>query len=335
MITPNRLAEIKAQYGEVVELPYKFLGNSDTLIVRKPRFSEYVFFNKYSIKDPRYTDSEIQLDPEVADIYLSKVTVYPDILDFNKIPAGIVMEACVASVNLHKFESEAMVRDMYVKSIRNANTTVGVIVQRLIAAFGIQGYLTIAEMNEEEVMDLIVYSENLLQESGWLSKLCSIKDIPMIRRGKQNMIDIKRLFGITPPPQQKAQEFDRSRYHHAGIPDSKLDEILNQQNETPKGEETAQNNDRLNTSTMSDSQMETMNYREYLKKAKEGKINTFQDNLNAAWQVAKDQLAEKIAEDESKYGPTATQPKLTGEKIESVISSIRDHIRNGNVKFET
>jgi len=325
----NILEKLRLKHGKVQPVPYHVPGKQPGIIVvRKPTFSEYILFNKYA---EAIDGDNYELDPEVTDIYLQSVIVFPENIQIQDIPAGVIVKACTISIKLSEFEDIEKMRDLYIKSIRSFNTQAGALLAKLIAAYGIQGYQLTKGMQEEEIIDLLVASETITNTYGDFAKITNLPDMPFVPRTKK--LDVDRILGIRSKedPINKMPENKKSRltayYKSLNYSDEQIQSIIDKIESGETKREFERNkpayNDKIDINALDDSELSKMTARDFNDLKKQGKIMSPTESQERLISDAKQSLTEKIAEDKVKFGTRESKmPSADMQKLLSQVNSI-------------
>lgn len=340
-LSRSEVEQLELKYGAIQQLSYKIGTIEKWYAVRKPTFDEYILFNKHVVnhsapnQPPRY-----ELDPEIALYFLSKVIIYPDDFDVNEIPPGYIMDSCIHSVNLSTFEHPDKLREVYINSLKNAHSIVGAIMQRILSMYGIQGYLLAKNMSEEELIDLITYSEVISGDLGVFAELTQLPDIPYIQRKKKRTIDLEKLLGIKydnsqqSPIMTKEQRIKRRQaemhYKSLGMSDDKIADLLNNRDKTRLYDEFNNNQDnKIDPHRKDEKHIMNMSRDEYVKNKKEGNLMSFEESQTSAFQESKNALAQQIEMDRENPGQLDGIPikKFSGD-LNRLLDKVKQHTRD-------
>jgi len=336
----NELAKLKAKYGDIKEVQYEHIGKRATIVVRKPTFREYIYISKNSInyaQNPK-ENPIYDIDPDAAATTFNNVVVFPKGTTVNDVPPGVVLEACIASVSLCKFENQKELKDLYIQSIKNSQTIVGAITQRLITSFGIQVWPLLESLDENEVMDLIVLSEIVQNDLGMLAKITQLEGIPLNHRGK---LELHKVLGINPknnarrsPMQQQSDKKIRTYYKSLGKSDEEIDKILNrfdemdtEQQQVDVADIEKDPNAKLDIAGMSEAELSNIPYDKYMQLKKDGKLMQFEESVKKGIEKSKNALAEKIKSDKELYGNAKPEKHFTGN-MKDLLKVVKDKTRD-------
>lgn len=344
MLLDRRVLEnLRSKHGKVQAITYAQANDTHSIVVRQPNFNEYTYFSKHSTNysnDPN-SKAEYELDPDVTDIFFSKVVVYPENCDINKIPPGKILEACVTAVGLCDFEDPVTLREMYIGAIRHSQSILGAIQQRLLVSYGIDIILHMDKLSEEQIMELLVISEILQNDLGMFAKLSAMQNMPFTRQGK---LDLKALIGLDSPEERpqlspeatKRKERARAYYKSVGMSDERIDKILDERNrleqelpvdELSKLQVIDEKTGKVDINNMSEEELKNLPYDEYMKLKKEGKLMSHQESVKRSMEVAKDALAEKIEQDKIRYGKDAGKQHYKGD-LSAILKRVKEQTKD-------
>lgn len=302
-IDPSVYYELETKYGAIQELTYSTPhSKSNSIIVRKPTFEEYIFFNKHSVP---VDNVSFELDPAVSDIFFKNILVYPTNIDINDIPVGTILHACNISVKLSSFENKDKQKENYIKSIRALNTAPGAMLAKIVSAFGIQGYLACKHLSDDEIIDIISIIEIITDTTGEFAKIADIEGLPFDKRGK---LDIRTLLGFAPeaPAKSKDQLKKESRltayYKSLGYNDEQIASLLSKLS----GMEHKSNikSDKLDLNEMSEEEINKISRNQFNNMIKENKVASNEESFDRALNSSKDALLKTLEEDKRLYGDT-------------------------------
>jgi len=341
MLSKGKLESLRLQYEKVREVKYTIGNKEHSVVVRKPKFDEYVYFNKHSVNYAKTPNDEpvYELDPDVTDIFFSWIVVYPENIDISKVPPGKVLEACVSAVGLCDYEDPDKLKDMYISAIKNSQTIIGAIVERLVMTFGIQAYSMLKYLSEEEVTELLVISELAQNELGAFGKLANIP-LPFDRRGKLNLhalLGIPEEDGkkgsISSQIEERARNRTREYYRKSGLSEDQIDKIMEERERAeaarPAGpvDELLGRDEKVDINKMSEEQLSQVPYDQYMKLKKDGKIKSYDESVQDSIAEAQDSLAKKIATDKAKFGDKFTQRNFKGD-LRQLLKSVKLETRD-------
>lgn len=320
MVPAKLIESLGSKYGAVVPIEYQAMGGKPTFfVVRRPKFDEYVLFNKYAVNNGTEDNPYFDIHEDAAFEYFSKVVVYPEGLDPNQVPVGSIFKACALSVELSSFNDPDKFKEMYIRSIKNVFSQAGAILMKIVGAFGIQGYMAVKDLEEHELVDLIAMVEALTDSHGDLAKLTNMPGIPF--KGKK--LDIERLLGVQSKAPDAPNRMDDNKrkklemyYESLGYTPERIEKTI--QALEAKGTEFKRDRNavdadgKIDMSLMSDAEIQSMSQSEYNKLQKEGKILSHEESQKRAMEDSKDDLRAKIEQDKEVYGKEEHAPKTVG-----------------------
>jgi hypothetical protein len=315
MIIPDKeLDDLRALYGEVLHDTYSDpKGEKHSIVLRAPKFDEYLFFNRNSTAIQAGEQVKYELDPEVVQTFFTQLLIYPKDINISTIPVGVLIKNANDVVSIYALENESNVKSMYIDSIKNANSMLGAIVTTLVSTYGIQIYPMFKSLNESEIMDLIVIGEAMTDTIGKFAEIANIPGLPWTVRGKVRKLNVEQLLGLRPTnnnvtktgQQQKSDEWLRNYYKSLRYKDEDIEKMINKLNhiesEISADRSPITEDGKIDMNNMSDEDLQKMSNREYNQLKKDGKILSHEESQQLAVQDNKAALAQKIAEDKARF----------------------------------
>jgi hypothetical protein len=337
-LSDKELAALELKYGKVKQLFYNKIGTGAIwYVLRKPSFDEYITFNKYITNiAPPNTPPKYEVDAEIAAVLLSKIIILPEDIDVSTIPPGIIIDSAIHAINLYDFEDNIKLREMYVGAIKNAHTIVGSIIQRILSMYGVQGYLAIKQMSEQEIIDMLVYSEVINGDLGTFAQLTQMQDIPIIKKGKTTTIDLNRLLNIeTGSPQEpvlsKKEQTRRTQltnhYKQLGYSDKQIADILNKRANEQTFESVEALRDQFKKVDTNNLDLSKVTKDEWDTLRKEGKVPDFKESQQMAFAKSKAALQEQIENDRLQFGERKKTNNFTGD-LNRLLQEVKQKTRD-------